>query len=508
MGYGDYLSAIRKSWWLVLLMVILFTAAGALVTIGTEKQYATTITFFVQTPSDQLSVAAQGDTFGQKRVNSYVQLANTDRLLKPVLSATKLPISVDELSREITAAGDINTVLLTVVVTDPSPQRSSQIALAVSKQFVTLVNALESSAHGGDSSVRLELVSGPTLNPTPVEPRPLLNLGLALAVGLLAGVGLAVLREIRDTSVRTSQQLEKSAGVAVIGVIAFDDSAKTSPLIVDSHAQSVRAEAFRQLRTNLDFVDVDSPARTIVITSSVPEEGKSSTATNLAVIFADAGRKVLLIEGDLRRPRVAQYLGIEGAVGLTNVLAGQVSLDDVLQPWGRGGLTVLPSGSIPPNPSELLGSNAMIQMLQVTAARFDIVLIDTPPLLPVTDAAVLAAHVDGAVLVVKHGTTSRHQVSLAAGALGKVDARLLGAVLNMAPLRRGNRYGYGYGYGYDSDTSRSRLELSETNPSGSDGKSDLAAIPEESIQPERIDQSPVKGRWPESPVAPARSNHQ
>lgn len=466
MGYKDCLHAIRKYWWVVLAALLIAIGTGAFVTISSQKLYATTVTFFVQTPSDQLSTAAQGDTFGQKRVNSYVQLVNTDRLLKPVLTETKLPMTVAELSGEVTASGDLNTVLLSVKVVDPSPTQSRLIGASIAKQLVKLVSELESASVGGDSTVRLELVSGPTLLANPVSPRPIVNYGIALLAGLLVGVGIAIMREATDTSVRSSMALEKAAGSAVIGMIAFDETAKLSPLIIDSHAQSIRAEAFRQLRTNLQFIDVDRPAKTVVITSSVPDEGKSSTATNLAVMFAEAGKTVLLVEGDLRRPRVADYLGIEGAVGLTNVLAGQVEIDEALQPWGRGGLTILPSGSIPPNPSELLGSASMGQLLSKMARKFDIIIIDTPPLLPVTDAAVMAAHSDGALLVVRHGETSKQQVTQAAAALKKVDARLLGCVLNMTPVRdgQGDKYGYGYGYGsYANDSTRPHLTIAEVH---------------------------------------------
>lgn len=448
MSYREYLRTVRKNWWVVLLTLILAAGAASALTLATEKKYATSLTFFVKTPSDQLSTAAQGDAFGQKRVNSYIQLVKTDRVLKPVLASTKLDMSSDALANEITASGDVNTVLLTVIVTDPSISRSGQIASAVSTQFVAAVASLESTGAGGDTSVRLELVSGPKPNLTPVSPLPLVNLGVALLIGFIAGIALAVLREAVDTTLRSAQSVEQITGDPVIGVILYDDGATKQPLILDGDARSIRSEAFRQLRTNLDFVDVDHPARVVVVTSSVPNEGKSSTATNLAVIFAEAGKRVLLIEGDLRRPRVAEYLGLEGSVGLTNVLAGQVKLADVLQPWGRGGLTVLPSGSVPPNPSELLGSHAMVDMLEQLTQRFDIILIDSPPLLPVTDAAVLAAHSDGAIIVVRHGKTKRQQLLLAVASLKRVDSRILGAVLNMAPAKGVGSQGYGYSYGY------------------------------------------------------------
>ena len=459
MSYVDYFRAVRKYWWIVLISFILGAGVGAYVTLTTQKLYATKITFFVQTPSDQLSVAAQGDAFGQKRVNSYVQLATTDRLMKPVLADTKIPLSVGQLASEVQATADQNTVLLTVIVTDPEPSRSIEIAKSISTQFVKVVSDLEATSSGDSSSVQLELVSGPTFNPTPVQPRPILNYGFAIIAGLAIGCGIAIYKQVSDRSIRNSAMLERTTAAPTVGSIVFDETAASNPLIVDGPQKSIRAEAFRQLRTNLEFIDVDKPVQTLVITSSVPNEGKSSTATNLAVIFAEAGKKVLLIEGDLRRPRVAEYLGLEGSIGLTNVLAGQAELTEVLQTWGRGGLTVLPSGSIPPNPSELLGSRSMTDMLASMTDLFDVILIDSPPLLPVTDAAVLAAHADGAILVVRYGTTTKAQVAIAAGALKHVGARLLGSVLNMAPAAGVDGYGYGYEYAYADSLPEGRTPL-------------------------------------------------
>jgi len=214
------------------------------------------------------------------------------------------------------------------------------------------------------------------------------------------GLGLAILRDILDTSIRSAEALRSISQVPVLGVISSDGSTKKPPLLVDRSPRSPRAEAFRQIRTNLQFVNVDSPLRVLVVTSSSAQEGKSTTAANLALTIAETGRRVLLIEGDLRRPKVAEYLGLEGSVGLTNVLAGQVDVKDVLQPWGHGNMTVLPSGSIPANPSELLGSHSMKRLLDSLKKSFDIIIIDTPPLLPVTDAAVTAVFADGAVVIV------------------------------------------------------------------------------------------------------------
>lgn len=284
-----------------------------------------------------------------------------------------------------------------------------------------------------------------TPSPTPYRP---LNYGITVLHRPVRGNST----RRRQGTVRHIDQVNPGPGKCFWGVdpgvVPYDNTAADSPLIIESHATSIRVEALRQQRTDLQFIDVDQLAKVVVITSSVANEGKSSTATNLAVIFSEAGKKVLLIGGDLRRPRVVHYLGVEGAVGLSNLLAGQAKLDGVLQPWGRGGLTVLPSGSEPPNPSELLQSQQMTTLLQSMRTEFDMILIDTPPVLPVTDGAIMAARADGALLVVHHGTTKKQRVAAVVSALDKVQARPLSCVLNMAPTKGADADGYGYGYGY------------------------------------------------------------
>ena len=196
---------------------------------------------------------------------------------------------------------------------------------------------------------------------------------------------------------------------------------------------------------------MDKPLGVVVVTSAVAGEGKSTTAANLAVVFAEADIDVLLIEADLRRPKVADYFGLERAVGLTNVLVGQVSVDEVLQEWGSGGVTVLASGSIPPNPAELLGSQNMQVLLNELRQRFDMIIIDAPPLLPVTDAAVAAARADGALVVTRYGKTTRAQLDSAIAVLHAVDAKVIGGVLNMVPTSEARVSSMYNGYGYYED---------------------------------------------------------
>lgn len=303
-------------------------------------------------------------------------------------------------------------------------------------------------------------VSKPALVPTSAYfPNPRTTLGLALLLGLGIGVGIALLRDQGDTSIKGTAELIDRCGSTPLGVIPYDADAEQEPLAA-LNQHSPRSESFRTIRTNLQYVDVDHSPRVVAITSSMPGEGKSTAACNLSITMAQAGLRVCLVEADLRRPRIAGYLGIEAAVGLTDVLAGKVKLTEALLPWNRGLVTVLPSGSIPPNPSELLSSGHMKATLTTLRHEYDIVILDTTPLLAVADGAITAAAADGALLMVRHGRTTTDQLAQALAALQQVDARLLGTVLNYAPSKRGRDYGYAYGYGYSFDsgtTERRRL---------------------------------------------------
>jgi capsular exopolysaccharide synthesis family protein len=363
-------------------------------------------------------------------------------LARAVAEGESLGLTPAQIQARTTARAVPETVLLQATVTDPDPARSEKLAKALTERFMTLVDTLETPRGGRTPTVNVEVVAGPQLQPVPVSPRPARNLALATLLGLLTGVGASVLRETLDTTVKTAEALTGLTTAPVLAVVPFDASAKRSPLVMAGHAHSARAESFRQLRTNLQFVDVDHPVKVITVSSAVPEEGKSTTAVNLAIAFAEAGNRVLLVEADLRRPRIADYLGLEGAAGLSNVLAGQVDIDDVLQRWGSQELQVLPSGFIPPNPSELLGSAAMTALLERQRQDFDMIIIDTPPLLPVTDGAVVAVKADGAVLVTRSGKTASAQVTRAIAALSTVDARVLGCVLNMQPGKADAPYYY------------------------------------------------------------------
>lgn len=445
-----YLTILRKRWMFIALLTVLGVAGAAAGSLLATPQYQARTQLFVSTQRQGgTSDLLQGSSFTQQRVKSYATVVTTPLVLDPVIADLGLDVTTRELARTITAEAPLDTVLIDVTVRQESPDAAASIANAVGASFAQVVAQLEPGVAGAPSPVSISTVEPATAPLGPVSPNVGLNLVLGLLVGLGLGVGAALLRESLDTSVKGEGDVRQVTDASVLGGISYDPDAEERPLIVQADPQGSRAEAFRQLRTNLQFIDVSNHPRSFVVTSSIPGEGKSTTAANLAITMAASGASVCLIEGDLRRPKVAEYLGIEGGVGLTTVLIGQAELSDVLQPWGRSNLSVLPAGQLPPNPSELLGSAAMEELLRKLETTFDVVVVDAPPLLPVTDAAVLAGLADGVVVVAGCHKINRDQLARAFANLDAVDGRVLGVVLNFVPTRGPDAYSY-YTYGYAS----------------------------------------------------------
>jgi len=457
MELRDYIRILRKSWLLIVVATLLGVGVAAAYSLTRTPQYEASSTVFVSTQtSGNVAELQQGSTFAQARINTYVGLVETPIVLNPVIAQMDLDMTSTELSANVTASAALNTTLITITVEDSDPVKAAEIANAIAASLSSAVPEIEPSSTEGASPVRLTRVSDALPPLEPSSPNVPLNLALGALVGLALGVGIAVLRSVLDTKVRSPRDVAQVTDVPLIGAIAFDSKAKDRPLIVHADPLSPRAESFRALRTNLQFLDMGGRA-SFVVTSSIPSEGKSTTTINLAIALADAGKRVALIDTDLRKPKVADYLGLEGGAGLTDVLIGRVRVGDVMLPWGGRSMYVLPAGKVPPNPSELLGSHQMQTLLDVLERDFDVVLCDAPPLLPVTDAAILAKSTSGAILAVATGRTTRHQLSAAVDALHTVGARVAGVVMTMVPTRGPDsyygQYGAGYGYGGYGSTS-------------------------------------------------------
>jgi receptor protein-tyrosine kinase len=420
-------------------------------------QYQASTRLFVSTTSgSSTSDLYNGNRLSQERVLSYTLLVMGETLAQRTIDRLQLNMTAVGLKAKVTARSKPDTVLIDVSVLDPSPVQARDIANALSDEFVVMARELETPSQGARPEARVVVEQRASVPAAPVVPEKKRNLALSVILGVLAGIGLAVLRDRLDNTVKTQETLEEISGTGAVGYIPFDKKFEAEPAITFDTDNSSAAEAFRKLRTNLQFLSVDNPPRVIVVTSASPSEGKSTTAINIALALAEADQNVVLVDGDLRRPRIAKYLNVLGSVGMSNVLSGAAPLTAVLQKTQYPQLTVLAAGPTPPNPSELLGSRTAEKMFGELRTQFDYVVIDSAPLLAVTDGAVLAAHADGALVVVRAGKTKRDQLRHAMGTLNDVGATLLGAVLTMMPTRGSGVYSYNYYYyggGYGDDRS-------------------------------------------------------
>lgn len=385
--------------------------------------------------------AKSTDAVAERTIASYAHVLGGRTIAGRVVEDLALSGSAGSVDRHLSARVLDGTSVLRVTADSTRRQQAADMSQSAAEAFVSWLSEEE-------TDLSATVVNTATTPTDPSSPEPVRWIILGGLLGLLAGIAIAAARNASDRSVHSPAELEEAAGAPVLGAIAYDRAAVQTPLITSLGTHHPRFEAVRILRTNLQFLDIDRDNKVITITSSLAGEGKSTTACNLAIALAQAGSQVALVEGDLRRPRVSEYLGIEKSVGLTTVLVGRVSLDSALQQAATPGLDVLASGALPPNPSEILQTNAMRSLVSELRHRYDVVLIDAPPLLPVTDASLLASISDGAILVVRHGETGLDEVRTATERLHSVGARLLGTVLSMSPVKELSRYGYGYGYGY------------------------------------------------------------
>lgn len=462
MDLNDFVKMIRTRWLTIFVTATLTIVASVVYTLQQTPQYEASTRLFVSTVAGT-SVADlySGNRLAQDRVLSYAELIMGETLAQRTVDRLNLDMGAATVAAKVKAKVRPNTVLIDVSVVDSSPVRARDIANALSDEFVIMVRDLETPAPGAAPDARVVVEQRATVPTTPVAPSKRKDVATGILLGLMLGIGLALLREFLDNTVKDREALERITGASLVGVVPFDKTRRDHAAISFEADNSPVAEAFRKLRTNLRFLSVDNPPRLIAITSSTPNEGKSTTAINIALSLAEAGHKVVLVDGDMRRPSLAKYLDLVGSVGFSTLLSGAATLDDVLQETKYPRLTVLAAGAIPPNPSELLGSMTAKKVLGDLRDRFDFVIIDTPPVLAVTDGAILAAESDGAILLVRAGQTKREQLAHGMRILHDVGATVLGAVLSMAPTRGSKSYGYyNYEYGRAGDDSASRTPTS------------------------------------------------
>lgn len=454
MELRDYLRILHRNWIIVLALTIAGGAGAYGWSLLQTPTYEAHTQLYVSVRSDSsgASELVQGTSFARQAVVSFVDVVDSALVLDRVINDLDLDMTAQKLAQTVQASSPTDSVIISIRVTNTDGELAASIANSVGTNFAdVVVNRLERPDGDAPSLVRVETIEPALVPVSQASPRISINVIVGVILGLALGLGFALLRSILDTRIHSLHDIEAATAAPVLGGITLDPDAKRRPLIVHADPRNPRAESFRSLRTNLQFIDVDGGARSFVVSSAGPGEGKSTTTANLAIALAETGARVALVDGDLRLPRVAAYMGIEGGVGLTDVLIGRAELVDVLQPWGTGKLFVLPSGRTPPNPSELLGSQAMQRTLEALTSAFDYVLVDAPPLLLVTDAAVVSRFTSGVLMVAASGTTKKPQLTAAVEKLDAIGSRLFGVIVTMLPTRGPDSYSYG-SYSYADST--------------------------------------------------------
>ncbi|MEF2978746.1 polysaccharide biosynthesis tyrosine autokinase [Subtercola sp. YIM 133946] len=451
MGLHDYIRVIRKGWIFIVVFALVGLGAGAAYAATATRHYTATATMYVSVQASDTPTPGEltsGNTYAQAKVKSYLDILTSASVLDSVISDLHLDMTAKQLASKISANSPTGTVIIELTATDNDPQTAANIANATADSFSTVVvQSLEKPTSGGSSLVKVAVIDPATPSSSPVSPDVPLSIALGFIVGLIFGVAAAFLRSTLDTRVHGNHDVTAVSDAPILGGISYDPDSAKHPLLVHTDPRNPRAEAFRALRTNLRFVNAGSDNHCFVVTSSIAGEGKSTTSANLALALAETGVRVVLVDGDLRKPKLAEYMGLEGAVGLTDVLIGSVALADVLQRWGNRELYVLPAGRIPPNPSELLGSQAMQDLLSALNEQVDYVIIDAPPLLPVTDGAVISSMTAGAIVVASSGKVKRTELARALNSLASIKSNVVGIVITMLPSKgpdsyNAERYGY------------------------------------------------------------------
>lgn len=448
MNVMDYVSALRKQWIAIVAVTVLGAVAGFTVGKLTSPTFQATSQIFVgATAGNTVSELAQGSTFTQNMVQSYVQLATTPAVLDPVIEDLNIDSSAKNLAKRVRVETPINTFLITITVQAVDPDEAAETANAIAAQLPQTVEALTPSTSVEGTGITLTTVAKATPPNFPIAPNTKLYALLGLVLGGALGVAYALLRALLDTRVGDKEDLSNTTGLPVIGTIPAWKSKTGSQLPMLNEPDGVPAEAYRRLRSNLDFVWSDQVgAKSIVLTSARPQDGKTTTSINLALALAERGSRVVLVDADLRRPSIAKSTGLEQSVGLSTVLIEKVTLRQALQPWQHENLDVLTSGEIPPNALQMIDSPKTRNLISRLKDLYDYVVIDAPPLLSVVDASLLAREVDGTLVVVSSGNTKRSQVTQVLEALNQAGEKPIGTVLNRAVAQDAS-----YSYGYTSD---------------------------------------------------------
>lgn len=444
MAVGDYVRIFCRLWWVVLAAAVIGAGIGAVTHQLAKQEYTSTARLFVSTQSGTgVGDAYQNNLFSQERVFSYAGLATSEQVAARAIDQAKASISVDELRAKITAVPLPQTVLLDITATDSDAATAQLYANAIADQLVKVTAELETSRRGGESAAGAIVVDDASYG------RPVKSMGLVtrILLGALAGLGIGIVLAgilgVADTRVRRRERIEDVTGSALIGTLVQH---KGGDGVLDLAAGGAAVERLRELRTNIQFARGrgGNHPRVIAVTSPSAQDGRSTTAADLAAVFAEAGRAVLLVDGDLVDPSLPRVLGLSDAEqaragdrGLTTLLDRQSTLAESTIQVGE--FRLLPAGPLPATSRQLWGDEAAGQVIEELRAHFDYVIIDTPPLLKYSDGTVPAALGDGALLLGRIGHTKAAGLRKALGILENAHVELIGVAATGEPASRGDR---------------------------------------------------------------------
>ena len=479
MELRDYLRGLRRHWFAIVLMTLVGGASAFGWYLLQTPVYEATAVGLVQTRvvavdgEDNQSLVNNPafDSYAAAKVPTYMEMATWKAVADGAVAAVGIDEPVAAVVSRISIENPASTNIIRITAQAGSSADAVALAQAWLASLVSVIDEYEGDGSVGSSPITINADQSAVVPTTPIFPDLQTSLIVGGVLGLGVGIAFALMRSVSDRRIRHSDEVESRTGLPVVGVIPLTPSPEDSrlfnvPKLGDSGTRFAVAEALRALRTNLQFMDVDHPPRTIVVTSPLPSDGKSTIACNLAITLAANGKPVVLVDGDLRRSTVAKTMGLPGGAGLSDVLSGRAELSDVLQRAPHEpNLFVLTAGSVPPNPSEVLGSDRMRKLLTDLAVHATVI-IDAPPLLPVTDAAVLTNQSDGAILVVSLGKTTYDLLDKSIDTLSKAGGRALGVVINKAPLRGADSVAYSYEYRkeYSSGTPQAPVNPEPSSP--------------------------------------------
>lgn len=441
MTLTDYWLALRKRWALILALALIGGAAGyAFAQLQPDVYRTEASVVVVPARGDSTSELVQGSNYVQGLVQTYAVVATSPAVLDPVIADLGMDVSTRALASRIAVDSPLNTTVLNIAVVGENPSEVAVIADAVAAELAVAVEDLAPQTSGAGPAVRVESISPAPEPRFPIAPNPRLYATIGALLGLLTGSTFAVLHRLLATRIVSREDIAEVTDLPLLGEIFATGSDMTLPATVRDAGTGSVAESVRGVAAALRFANVDEDARVILVTSADASEGKSSVSLALSQILAEQGQNVLLVDADLRRGSIAELTGLEGAVGLTTVLVGDVTEDDAIHRWGSDNLSILTRGKTPPNPGQLLASEHLRKLVSAARLRFDVIIIDSPPVLAVSDPLWLAPVVDGILIVTRFRRTKRAALARTIAELEPTRTRIVGIVLNDARQGSSNPY--------------------------------------------------------------------